>query len=324
MQPIEKPYWHHYYDSATIARAEGLMQEHTLRSGDDDLYVNVYQRPERDAPVFVGNHGGGGYSGIFIPLALAFYERGYTVVIADMQGHGRTGVGPTKGDFTIDGMARNIVDVVAWARQRYSGPVFMGSGSIGSGITYNAVAMGAAVHAVATAQLYAFDDPRTALLVSKFAPLANMAGLAWGIKRITRPLARRFPRLRLPYLPMAHWDAMFDERDQGRGFVPIWKRDPYTPRSITLRALASMQYSPPRIPLAQNQTPWLVINTMRDKMVPPHVTEETYQRLGGPRQYVEMDWGHFSHQPAFTEQFVSLTDAWFKLHGPSRERAGNT
>ncbi|MCG8346277.1 MAG: alpha/beta hydrolase [Chloroflexales bacterium] len=306
------PYWRHYYDPAVIQRTEQLLQEHNILSTGVNLYMNVYERPEKDAPVFVFNHGGGGYSGIFITLALAFYDRGYTVVIADMQGHGRTGVGDMKGDFTIDGMAQNVVDVVAWARRRYSGNIFMGSGSIGSGITYNAIALGAAVNAVVTLQLYAFDDPRTALLLSKFAALVRIPGLAWAFKAFSRPLAQRFPKLRLPYLPLAHWEHMLDERDRAHGFVDKWKHDPYTPRTITLKAFASLQYSPPRISLARNQTPWLVINTMRDKMAPPHVTKDTYARLGGPKKYVEIDWGHFSHQAAFMDEFVTLADAWFK------------
>lgn len=312
---IEKiPYWHNYYEPTIVQRAEQLLQEHAVRSQGIDLYVNVYERPEPDAPVLIWNHGGGGYSGIFVSLALAFYDRGYTVVIADMQGHGRTGTGAMKGDFTIDGMAQNIVDVVAWTRQRYHGPLFMSSGSMGTGITYNAIAMGAHVNAVVTLQMYAFDDPQTALLLSKFAPLAKIPGLAWLSKTITRTLAQRFPKVRLPYLPIAHWDYMLDKRDHASGFIETWKRDPYTPRTITLGSFASLQYAPPRIPLAHSQTPWLVINTMRDKMVSPQVTRETYARLGGPKKYVEIDWGHFSHDPAFMEEFITLVDGWFKQY----------
>jgi hypothetical protein len=237
----------------------------------------------------------------------------------DLKGHGRTGgAGAAKGDWTIPELAQNIVDVVAWTRQHYQGPIFAGSGSIGTGFLYNAVAMGAEVSAVATLQFYGLDDPRTPLLLSKFAALANAPGLARVMQVQKRLLARLAPKLRLPYLAMAYWDNMLDERDKSKGFVPKWKRDPFTPRTITLAAFASMQNSPPAVPLEQNCTPWLVMNTMRDTMVPPQVTTDTYARLGGTKQYVEIDWGHYSLHPEFMEEFVRHNDAWFRRHMPAR------
>jgi pimeloyl-ACP methyl ester carboxylesterase len=278
------------------------------------LYADIYQRPEPQAPILIWNHGAGGYSGLFVTLALAFYDRGYTVVVADLQGHGRTGVGDAKGDFTINGMAQNIADVIAWATQQFRGAIFTGGSSIGSAITFNALGLGAQVEAAATTQFYAFDDMRTAFLVSKFAPLANIPGLAKISQWCTAQLAKFFPRIRLPYLLLAHWDGMLDQRDRKGGFVELWKADPYSPRTITLKAFSSLLHAPSNIALSANRTPWLVVNTLRDQMISPKVTSDTYARLGGPKHYLEMDWGHYSLLPEFINTFAAQADAWFRQH----------
>ena len=66
-----------------------------------------------------------------------------------------------------------------------------------------------------------------------------------------------------------------------------------------------------------NQIPFLVINTMRDKMISPEVTIQSYERLAGPKKYVELDWGHFSLCPEFLQDFVTLADSWFRQYMPA-------
>ena len=311
------PYWYCYYPFDIVARAERIRCSHFIQSTGVNLHIDVYERSEPNAPVFIFNHGGGGYSGLFVSLALAFYDLGYTVLLPDQKGQGRTSIEKVKGDFTLDEAAQNIADVAQWARHRYAGPIFMGGGSLGSGITYHAITKGAPVEAIATLQLYDFGDPKTALYLSRFNVLAGIPGVPWIIQFFIGLLEKLFPKLRIPYRPIARWHNMLDERDLSTGFFKKWSNDPYTLKSLTVHALASLFKSPAKQSMEYNQIPFLVINTMRDKMISPEVTIQSYERLAGPKKYVELDWGHFSLCPEFLQDFVTLADSWFRQYMPA-------
>ena len=103
-----------------------------------ELHLDVYQRPEREAPVVIFNHGGAGYCRLFVPLALQFYGLGYTVVLPDQRGQGLSG--GVRGDFTFSECVQNVIDVAHWAKQQLETPLFLAGGSLGGGLTYYAAA----------------------------------------------------------------------------------------------------------------------------------------------------------------------------------------
>lgn len=312
------PYWHCYFSAADVARASALIQPRSLRSTGVELHIDLYPQANRDAPVLVFNHGGGGYAKLFVLLALAFHERGYTVVVADQKGQGDSG--GDFGDFTITEATQNIVDVARWARSEFGGPVFLGGASVGGGLTYAAAATmakaGDPPAAVLCHNLYDFGDPRTGLEFTRFAWLARIPLLPRLMASGTRLLAALLPRLRLPYRPLANFRAMLDERDTASGFYERWQADPHSLRTVTARYFASVTGTQAAIALEQNaQVPVLVTNPTRDRMVRPAVTRASYERLGGPRSYAELDYGHYSLQPGFTQRLVDLADDWFRRHG---------
>lgn len=313
-QGSETQYWHTYFSREVIERSNQLRQAHKVASQGVDLHVDVYPRPEPNAPVVIFNHGGGGYARLFTTLALTFYDRGYTVILPDQKSNGMSG--GDKGDFTISESVQSIVDVAQWARQRFAGPLFLAGGSMGGGLAYNAAAAlaqkGTPPAAVVALNLWDYSDPRTPLAVSRFAPLANIPGVPQISRAVVATLGRILPRLRLPWHALGIFEHMLDERDIG--FFERWKRDPYPLQSVTLRLLASMSTTPPAIPYEQNRLPVLVINQLRDKMVHPKFTQQSYERLSGPKKYVEIDWGHFSMQPKFLDECATLYDEWFQAH----------
>jgi len=67
--------------------------------------------------------------------------------------------------------------------------------------------------------------------------------------------------------------------------------------------------------------PVLVINQSLDRMVDANVTRNNYERLGGPKRYLEVPFGHWSSQPEFWETIVRAADEWFKEHSRMKERA---
>ena len=309
----DQTYWHCYHEPSLLARVLAVVQTRHLQSTGVELHIDLYQQTDPAAPVLILNHGGGGYGGLFVGLALAFYEQGYTVIVPDQKGQGRSG--GAMGDFTVAEAVQNVVDVAAWAMQEFAGPLYLCGGSIGGGLTYAAAAVmasqGKPPLAAVCLNLYDFGDPVTGLAFTRFAALAKIPGLARACRTISGLLTKLAPRLRLPYRPLARFENMMDERDLAMGFYAKWQADPLTLRTVTARYFASMLNTAFAIPLEANtDVPVLVINQKRDKMVQPRLTLECYQRLSGQKDYVEIDWGHFSLLPQFNAELIVLGQQW--------------
>jgi len=56
----------------------------------------------------------------------------------------------------------------------------------------------------------------------------------------------------------------------------------------------------------------LVINQTRDRMVSPSVTKRNYDKLGGPKQYVEIDYGHWATGSQFVREYVEILDQFMQ------------
>ncbi|QDQ26099.1 lysophospholipase [Chitinimonas arctica] len=306
-------YWHCYHNPALLARVLSVVQTRHLQSAEVELHIDLYRQRDKTAPVLILNHGGGGYGGLFVGLALAFYEQGYTVIVPDQKGQGRSG--GEMGDFTVAEAVQNIVDVAAWARQEFNGLLYLCGGSIGGGLTYAAAAamatQGKPPVAAVCLNLFDFGDPVTGLAFTRFAILAKIPGLPKVCRTIIGLLAKLTPGMRLPYRPLARFENMMDERDLAMDFYAKWRADPLTLRTVTARYLASMLDTAFAIPLEENsQVPVLVINQKRDKMIKPQLTLDCYRRLSGQKAYAEIDWGHFSLQPEFNNELIALGEQW--------------
>lgn len=298
-------YWRRYYDDETLRRGDELRQVVALRSAGVTIHLDVYPQPDPGAPVMVFNHGGAGYGRLFVPLALRFHERGYTVVLPDQPGQGFSG--GTRGDYTIAECVQAIVDATRWARNRFAGPIFLVGGSIGGALSYYAAAAGAPAAAIACLNLFDFGG-EDALRLSRLAPLAALTA-GGRLMRAFLALLRPFDWLRLPARWLARFDKLMDDRDAI--FQRQWDADPVPPRWLSLRQVASNLTTPPAVPFEHNSVPTLVLNQARDRMVDPAITRRNYERLGGPKRYVELDYGHWSNDPAFWDAVVVACDAWF-------------
>jgi pimeloyl-ACP methyl ester carboxylesterase len=299
-------YWHRYCDSETLSRGDALREVVALRSAGVTMHLDVYPHPDPAAPVVVFNHGGAGYCRLFVPLALRFHARGYTVVLPDQRGQGFSG--GARGDYTIAECTQNIVDAAQWARGRFGGPIFLAGGSLGGALSYYAAAAGAPASAIACLNLFDFgsDD---ALHFSRLAPLAAFAGgpkLARTLLALLRPL----DWIRLPAHALARFDKLMDDRDAA--FQRQWQADPIPPTRLSLRQVASNLTTPPAVPFEHNTVPTLVLNQARDRMVDPAITQRNYARLGGQKRYHELDYGHWSSAPAFWDALVAACDDWFR------------
>lgn len=301
-------YWRNYHSTEILSRFDNLCRVYRLQSTGVKIHVDAYEQPKPDAPVLIFNHGGGGYSRLFVPLALTLYDKGYTVLCPDQRGQGLSE--GNRSDFTLSQFVQNIVDVAHWARVKYQGKLFMAGGSLGGGLTYKAAAAGAPVSAIVCHNLYDFGNPQDTLAVSRFAPLAALPGVASLFASITRFFAKLLPNLRLPYRSLGRFDKMVDER--AVNFYAQWLADPLPIRRISLRYMASTFSTPPAIPLEENGIPVLVINQTRDQMVSPAVTKRNYDKLGGPKEYVAIDYGHWAFGAGFEEEWGDIVDRFLQ------------
>jgi alpha-beta hydrolase superfamily lysophospholipase len=305
---MDTDYWRNYFDEATIARSDALRREETIQSTGVSIQMDVYEQSDRSAPALLVNHGAGGYSRIFLPVTLALHERGYTVIAPNQRGQGYSE--GERGDFTIGQFVQNIIDVTHWARARYSGAQFLLGGSVGSGLVYNAAAEGAHAEAIICHNLYDFGSVDDTIALSRFAALRHIPGIPALAAAGIRLSAGLVPGLRLPFHALGKFKAMVDARDTH--FYAIWKKDPLPIRSVSLRYLRSTFTTPAQIPFEANTRPILVINPVRDTMVSPSVTRRNYDRLGGPKQYVEIDYGHWATGPDFASEYAGVVDAYLR------------
>lgn len=300
-------YWERYYAPDIVQRSKELRQTKRLPSNGVDLHLDIYPHPDPQAPLLIINHGAAGYGRLFVPLALALHDRGYTVIVPDQQGQGFSG--GRRGDYTMAECTQNIVAAAQWAAATYEGPLFMFGGSVGGALTYYAAAAGAPIQAIACLNLFDFGDGRDGLLISRFAVLARSALLTRLLTGLTR-LSYPIEKLRVPFIWLGRFEKVMDEQDAQ--FQALWDEDPIPARLVSLRALASNLNTPPAIPFEQNRMPTLVINQKRDRMIDPQTTRGSYERLAGPKEYLEIPFGHWSAQSDFLQAIVTASDRWFR------------
>ena len=205
------------------------------------------------------------------------------------------------------------MDIACWAKAGFEGPLFLAGGSVGAAYTAYAAA-GAPVNAMTCLNLFDFGRLTDGLGVSRLASLGAVPQIPELLAASLRVLAVPLGWLRQPFGLFGAFDQLMDQRDGD--FQRRWDADPIPPRLVSLRSLASTMITPPAIPFERNPVPTLVINQAADRMVHPAVTRGNYQRLGGPKRYLEIPFGHWSSQPAFWEAIVQASHAWFQEYSP--------
>jgi alpha-beta hydrolase superfamily lysophospholipase len=302
----KEQYWQTYFDAATVAEANALRTDFQVASTGALLHVDAYEQPTTAAPVFIFNHGGGGYSRLFTPLALALFKRGYTMLLPDQVGQGLSG--GAQRDLSVANFVQNIIDVTNQARQRYDGPIILAGGSLGGGLAYHAAAAGAPADALICHNLYEFGRTTDVLALSRFSWATAVPGLPFLLSKSIQLIATLLPDLPIPYRLLGRFNRMVDRRDAD--FYAKWQADPAPLRWVTPRYLQSMFTTKTAVPYHKNQLPILVINPSQDEMVDPLVTRRNYERLSGPKSYAELPFGHWAPGESFVAQWVEVIDAW--------------
>lgn len=305
---IEEKYWHVYYDASTIERSQALLREFCVDTADNiTLHVDAYLQPNPSAPVILLTHGEGGYSRLFVRQALALHDRHYSVLVLDQRG---SGASTGTRDFSLEQLTQDVLDAAHWARRSFQGPLFLGGANQGGELAYLASTLGAPVIGLICHELLDLTQPQNVLAVSRFASLGKSpAGVALA-NAAARALMALSPRMRLPLDRLRSFDGLLDERDNGH--FEAWQLDPSPARQVTPRYAVSALNTHARLPYEQNALPILVINPLRDRILDPQITRRNFERLGGPKTYAEIDFGHWSLLDAFAQPWSAIVDDWIK------------
>ncbi len=304
-------HWRRYHDPLTLERFDQVCQSHTIESCGVRLHLDVYAHPEPSAPVLVFNHGGGGYSRMLVPLALALLDAGCSVVLPDQAGQGLSE--GARGRSPAPVLVQNIVDAARWARERWPRNVLiLGGGSLGSGLARYAAAAGAPADALFLYNLYEFAPQGDGLALTRMALLARIPGVQRLLALALRLPAMLLPGLPIPYRWLGRFEHMIPESD-GRIFA-LWQADPVPMRTISLSVLSSLMNTSAAAPLEANRLPALVINPVRDRMIDPAVTQRNAWRLGGEKQIVEIACGHWPADSAPVAQIAAMAQEWMQAH----------
>jgi alpha-beta hydrolase superfamily lysophospholipase len=300
--------WRVYHDPALVQRADAVREVFSIVSTGVPIHIDVYPQRSADAPVLLLNHGGATWSRMFIGQIMYFHDQGYTVIACDRRGQGLSG--GRRGDTTMGMDVQNVVDVARWAKTRFNAPQYMIGFSMGGPVTYYAAAAGAPVEAICCFNLYDFSTPDS--------PGASLVGASGKFLARTWPLLKYLSWLSVPWLSLNRKMVEGGLGDLTPHVQSVWWQDPMPLHMIQLSLAHSMVTTPPAVPLEENQIPILVINPNRDKMTDPALTRHNYERLGGPKHYVEIPFGHFNFtEISFYRAVVDAADDWFKRYMPT-------
>lgn len=294
-QDYWKNYMERWFGAALIDQWERYCEIETIRSGDSIIRLEVYDSGEPERPVLVFSHGIAGYARVLLPFLMPLRERGLNVVAPDLRGYGyNTG---RKGDFEWDDHVRNLGDAVAFARERFSGQVYLGGASMGGPLAYAAAARYGDVDGLVCWCLWDFQDSEfmiketmTGRMTYALAPLMKLCSTILGSMRVS-----------------THALVSYDTLTDCEAFNAMLKSDPQAGTKISLRgALSLVLQSKVDVPHEEWTLPTLVLQPGEDRMTPVKYTKRVFDKLASTnKRYVELDaCAHFPLETSYYDQWA--------------------
>lgn len=295
-------HWHGYYDAGELAEIDAALQTTLVCSNGVDLHVRVYEQPG-NAPTVMVAHGLLGYGLAFARFHLPFWRRGWRVVQFDFPGMGASA--GTRGAATVPQMMTAWHDVVNWAAPRYGGPLFAVGNAEDGVLAYYALANNPAIAGLSTHTLFEYGDPHA---VGWIRPPATRHA----VRLVLGSLERVRPDLSLPGQWTIPWKHVFAGPDDA-GYRARLANDPLCLRRgrVTLGRSLVTPFRPPAS-FEDCLTPVQVIISSRSRIWPAGPVRRSAERLGGPREIIELDAPHWETSRAFHDNYCALVAAWFE------------
>ena len=118
--------------------------------------MEIYDTGNAHATTIIFSHGIAGYARVLLPFIIPLREKGYNLVIPDLQGYGyNEGL---KGDFEWNEHVGNLIDSVKYAKQRFKGMVILGGASMGGPLAYSAACRYSEIDGLVCWCLWDFSD----------------------------------------------------------------------------------------------------------------------------------------------------------------------
>lgn len=298
-----KNYMVHWFGKDLIEKWESAVKVEKIQSNGRSINLEIYDTGKRTAPTLVFSHGIAGYARVMLPLTIPLFEKGYNLVVPDLQGYGYSS--GLKGDFYWNAHKQNLKDAVSYARKRFTGKVFLGGASMGGPLAYAAACELENIDALICWCLWDFSDREFMLKET------NTKGLTYLLIPVFKLLSRLPGRITIKTTRLVSYDTLTDSTD----FVQLIKKDPQAGTRISLKGAASLiLQSKPRMRHEDFKTPVLVFQPEKDKMTPGYYTEKVFRKLGSSnKKYIEIkDAAHFPTERKYYEQWAEEVDSFIK------------
>jgi alpha-beta hydrolase superfamily lysophospholipase len=188
----------------------------------------IYENNNKAAPTIVFAHGIAGYARILLPFVIPLFEKGYNLVVPDLQGYGyNKGM---KGEFEWNSHKENLKDTVQYAKSRFMGPIFLGGASMGGPLAYAASCEVDGISGLLCWCLWDFSDKKfmqNETTTKRFTYL---------LLPLLRLLSRFLGGFRLKTYRLVSYDTLTDSGE----FNEMVKNDPQAGTRITLKGAVSL------------------------------------------------------------------------------------
>ncbi len=282
-----KNYMERWFGSEFIDKWASYVSLEKMSSRGRTIQLEVYRTENPAAPTIVFSHGIAGYARLLLPFVIPLYEKGYNLVVPDLQGYGYNN--GTRGDFDWNTHKENLKDAVKYAKGEFGGPIFIGGASMGGPLAYSASCELTGISGLVCWCLWDFSD-------REFMQKETTTKKATYVLLPLFKLVSRFMgMIRFKTYRLISYDTLTDSNE----FNSMIKADPQAGTCITVKGAVSLiTQSKPTIEHRAYKLPVLVLQPEGDQMTPQYYIQKTFNELGSKNKKLVIIEGapHFPTQ----------------------------
>lgn len=297
-----RSYWGAFYEADELELFDRTVRNEWLCADPFMLALRHYH-VDPSAPTVVLAHGLLGYGVPFARFHLPFVRAGFNVTQFDLPGMGHSS-GRRGGTTTSDciGAWRAVFTALV---ARSDQPVFAAANAEDGVLAYYALANEPRLSALSVHTLFEYGDPRGAGWLHP-APVFRVTRSAIGMISRIRPTASVPAQWTIP------WKHVFAGDDAE--FRRLLAADPLALRRGEAQlGIGLLRSLPPPVPFEKCETPVQIIISEASRIWLPEVCRETYGRLAGSKDLVELPGApHWEMNRAFHDRYCAHAIAWFR------------
>jgi len=302
-----KDYWMNYmekwFGKELIDKWKAYVSIQIIESNGKNIHLEIYDTGNLEAPTIIFAHGIAGYARVLLPFIIPLFEKGYNLVVPDLQGYGYND--GLKGDFEWNAHKQNLKDTVLFSRNKFKGIIVLGGASMGGPLAYAAGCESKDVDALVCWCLWDFNDSEFMIKET------NTKKLTYVLIPIFKFISSFMGAFRLKTYKLISYDTLTSSPE----FNQMVKQDPQAGTQITLKGAASLVLqSKPLIKHENYKKPVLVVQPENDLMTPKVYTKKVFCKLGSSnKKYVEIEnAAHFPLEKQAYDIWTHEVDSFIK------------